>query len=129
MEARALYQTESPKGPRNLAQPLGEWLRAQGFSTQLQSLPNYVVLTAQWLSVRFERFELTYTWQAGPAPDATLQLRVLSHQLGPQVEVLFTAQRVRRLKEVRLLLLGNVRYHNARLLAKPALTTALPSTS
>jgi hypothetical protein len=39
---------------------------------------------------------------------------------------LFTAQRVRHLKEVRLLLLGNVRYHNARLLAKPA---ALPTAS
>ena len=127
MEARASYHTEAPKGPRNLAQPLGEWLQSQGFSTQLQTLPNYVVLTAQWISVRFERFELTYTWQAGPAPDATLQLRTLSHQLGPQVEVLFTAQRVRRLKEVRLLLLGNVRYHNARLLSKPARSIALPN--
>jgi hypothetical protein len=125
METRAPYHTQVPKGPRNLAQPLGEWLRAQGFSTQLQELPDYVVLTAQWLSAHFERFELTYTWQAGPVPDATLQLRALSHQTGPQVEVLFTAQRMRRLKEARLLLLGNVRYHNARLLARPVIIAGI----
>ncbi len=125
MEKRAPYHTAAPKGPRNLAQPLGEWLRAQGFSVLLQELSAYALLTAHWISPRFERFELTYTWQAGPSPDATCQLRALSHQLGPQVEVLFTAQRVRRLKDMRLLLLGNVRYHNARLLAKPAaITTA-----
>lgn len=117
MEERAPYHTAAPKGPRNLAQPLGEWLRAQGFSVLLQELPTYVVLTAHWISPCFERFELTYTWQAGPNSDATCQLRALSHQLGPQVNVLFTAQRVRRLKEVRLLLLGNVRYANARTLA------------
>jgi hypothetical protein len=126
MEARAPYQSAAPQGPRNLATGLGEWLRAQGFSVQVQESPTYVVLTAQWISLRFERFELTYTWAAGPAPEATVRLRVLYHALGPQEEVLFTAQRVRRLKEVRLLLTGNVRYHNARLLASPA---PIPATS
>jgi hypothetical protein len=33
-------------------------------------------------------------------------------------EILFAAQQVRRLRDVRLLLLGNVRYANARLLAR-----------
>ncbi|GAB3638642.1 hypothetical protein GCM10027422_42320 [Hymenobacter arcticus] len=124
MEARAPYQSAAPKGPRNLTQGLGEWLRAQGFSASEQRQPTFCLLTAHWTSPRFERFELTYSWKVGPNPDANCQLRVLSHQLGPQVEVLFTSQRVRRLKEVRLLLLGNVRYHNARLLARPAATPA-----
>lgn len=124
MEKRAPYQTATPQGPRNLAQGLGEWLRTQGFSASEQRQPTFCLLTAHWLSSRFERFELTYTWRGGPTPDATCQLRVLSHQGGPQEEVLFTAQRVRRLKEVRLLLLGNVRYHNTRLLARPATTPA-----
>lgn len=126
MEERAPYQPAAPQGPRNLVQGLGEWLRAQGFSASEQRQPTFCLLTAHWISPRFERFELTYAWQAGPAPEATVRLRVLSHQLGPQEEVLFTAQRVRRLKEVRLLLLGNVRYHNARLLASPA---PVPATS
>ena len=46
MEARAPYHTAAPTSPRNLAQPLGQWLRAQGFSVLLQELPTYVVLTA-----------------------------------------------------------------------------------
>ena len=117
MEARAPYA--SPPGPRNLAPALGAWLRAQGFTTQEQTRPGFCLLTAHWVSPRFERFELTYTWQAGPNPDATCQLRVLSHQLTLQVEVLFTAQRVRRLREARGLVSNCVRLANARLLAAP----------
>jgi len=82
---------------------------------------------AHWVAVGGERYELTYTWAAGPVPDATCTLRVL-YPSSVWVETLFTAQRVRRLKEVRLLLLGNVRYHNVRLLAKSATTPAIPFT-
>ena len=53
---------------------------------------------------------------AGPVPSATCWLSV--HYPGQlQPESLFSAQHVRRLKEARQLLLGNVRYANARLLA------------
>ncbi|MGI4760557.1 MAG: hypothetical protein ACRYF0_07625 [Janthinobacterium lividum] len=116
MEDRAPYAS-APKGPRNLAAPLAAWLRTQGFTATEQHYATLATVAAHWISLRFERFELTYTWQAGPSPEATCQLQVFSHQLGPQVEPLFTAQRVRRLREVRLLLTGNVRYANARLLA------------
>jgi hypothetical protein len=45
MEEGAYYHPAAPKGPCNLAQPLVAWLWSQGFSTQLQELPDYHVLT------------------------------------------------------------------------------------
>ena len=65
---------------------------------------------AAWLRVQ----GFTATEQAR---SATCWLRV--HYPGqPQAETLFTGQHVRRLREERQLLLGNVRYANARTLAK-----------
>lgn len=117
MEERAPYHTAAPKGPRNLAEPLAAWLREQGFTaTMRQASPTYALLEACWQGSRGERFQLDYTWASGPVPESTCRLQVgYPGQLA--LEPLFTAQRVRRLKEVRLLLLGNVRYHNARTLA------------
>ena len=121
MEARAPYATpQAPKGPRNLAAPLATWLREQGFTATEQSAsPTYALLEACWQGSQGERFQLDYTWASGPVPESTCRLRVYyPGQLTP--EVLFTAQAVRRLKEVRLLLLGNRRYDAARLLARMA---------
>jgi len=123
MEDRAPYHTAAPQGPRNLAAPLAAWLREQGFTATEHLRATLATVAAHWVAVGGERFELSYTWALGPAPDATCTLRVL-YPSSVWVETLFTAQRVRRLKDVRLLLTGNVRYHNARLLARPATTPA-----
>ena len=118
MESRAAYHTEAPKGPRNLARPIAEWLRTQGFTATEVEKPTFATVSAHWVGSLGERFELSYTWATGPFPEGNCRLRVYhAGQLTP--DILFTAQQVRRLKEVRLLLLGNVRYHNARLLASP----------
>lgn len=116
MEESASYPA-APQGPRNLALPLVAWLRTQGFTAAEQVLPIYAAVSAHWASPAGEHFLLEYSWVAGPAPDATCQLKVL-YPGRAAFEVLFTPQKVRRLREVRLLLLGNVRYANARLLAK-----------
>ena len=127
MESRAPYQSAAaPQGPRNLAAPLGQWLRTLGFTTSEQAFPTLTLLSAHWLSSSQERFELTYTWQAGPCADATLQLRVLSPAPSLRMDTLCSAQRVRRLKEVRQLVSNCVRLSNARLLAQPV---PLPATS
>jgi len=117
MESQALYQTEAPKGPRNLTVPLAAWLRKQGFTATEQVLATLATVHAHWLAVGGERYELTYTWAAGPVPDATCTLRVLYPQ-SVWAETLFTAQRVRRLKEARLLVSNCVRLANARRLAQ-----------
>lgn len=114
MEERAPYHTLTPKAPRNLAAPIAQWLREQGFTATEQHYDTWATVAAHWIGPVGERYELTYTWTAGPAPDATCQLQVC--WLGMSMS-LFGSQRVRRLKEVRLLLLGNVRYANARTLA------------
>lgn len=120
MEERAPYHSEAPKGPRNLAAELAAWLRKQRFTaTEQQPGPAFASVAAHWLGPSGERFELDYLWTGGRFPDATCRLQVrYIGQVTP--EVLFTAQRVRRLREARLLLTSNVRYANARTLEKLA---------
>jgi hypothetical protein len=112
MENRAPY-APALKAPRNLAAPLAEWLRTQGFTATEQHHDTLATVAAHWLGPVGECYDFTYTWAAGPVPEATCQLRV--SWLGLSMS-LFTAQRARRLRDVRLLLLGNVRYANARTL-------------
>ncbi|RZJ93169.1 MAG: hypothetical protein EOO60_05560 [Hymenobacter sp.] len=119
MEDRAPYQPEAPKGRRNLARFIAEWLRTQGFTATEAEQPTWATLRAHWTGSQGERFELDYTWASGAFAESNCRLRVrYAGQLTP--EVLFTSQAVRRLKEVRLLLLGNRRYDAARLLARLA---------
>ena len=123
MEARAPYHTPAPKGPRNLARPLAAWLRTQGFTALERELPHYAAVDAHWTGPRGERFQLDYAWSSGPVPSATCRLTVC-YPGQAQAEFLFTPQTVRRLRDARLLLTGNQRYANARLLAtlpQPAL--------
>lgn len=112
MEARAPYHA----APRNLARPLAAWLRRLGFSVLEQEKPQFAAVEANWIGPRGERFQFAYSWSAGPHADATCRLSVLYAGQG-QFETLFTPQKVRRLKEARQLLLGCVRYANARTLA------------
>jgi hypothetical protein len=120
MEAPVPYHTEAPKGPRNLATELAAWLRKQRFTaTEQQPGPVFASVAAHWLGPSGERFELDYLWTGGHLPEAICRLQVrYPGQVTP--EVLFTAQRVRRLREARLLLTSNVRYANARTLKKLA---------
>ena len=78
--------------PRNLAEPIADWLRKQGFTCTVQQMPTLTVVHAGWSGPRHEHFELTYIWQVGA--DATLQLRLISAQPSLHVEVLLAAQRV-----------------------------------
>ena len=114
MEGRAPYHSAAPKLPRNLAAPIAEWLRAQGFVVEERHYEGIATVAAIWLDCRGEQFQLCYIWTARYA-SATLQLEAA--RLGRPTQNLFGPQQVRRLREVRLLLLGNVRYANARLLA------------
>jgi hypothetical protein len=109
MEKRALYHTTAPKGPRNLAEPIATWLREQGFAVIERHYDGQAYVAATWTGPRGD-----YNW-VPRYQSATLQLHV--HWLGQVAHNLFGAQQVRRLRDVRLLLLGNVRYANARTLA------------
>ena len=115
MEGRAPYRTTAPKPPRNLATPLAAWLREQGFTVTERHYETMATVAATWTGLRGDCFELAYTWSSGRCAASTSQLQV--RWPGCEAENLFGAQRVRRLREVRLLLTGNVRYANARLLA------------
>jgi len=109
--------------PRNLAASIAAWLRQQGFTALEQELPATASVAAHWLGPQGERFQLDYAWQAGSAPSATCRLAV-HHPDTVFPEMLFTAQKVRRVKDLRQLLLGCVRYVNARLLTSSfSLTT------
>jgi len=113
MEARAPYHT-APKPPRNLAEPIAAWLREQGFAVTERQYGGQATVAAVWFGPRGEQFQLGYSWVARYA-SATLQLQACWP--GQPNENLFGAQQVRRLRDVRLLLLGNVRYANTRTLA------------
>lgn len=118
MEDRAPYHTAAPAGPRNLAAPLTAWLRTQGFTaTEYQTLATFASVAAHWVGSRGECFQFYYCWLVGPvAAEATCQLQV-RYPGQALVEPLFGAQRVHRLRDAKVLLLGNLRYANARLLA------------
>ena len=117
METPAPYHTDAPKGPRNLTPHVATWLRRLGFTATEQHLPQLATVAAHWVGPSGERFELSYLWQAGPVPDATCQMGV-RYPGQVQPEPLFTAQHVRRVKDVRQLVGNCVRLHNARLLAR-----------
>ena len=115
MEERAPYHTPAPKVPRNLAAPIAAWLREQGFTVRERHYDTVATVGATWTGPRGDQFELAYIWSSGRYANATLQLQ--ARWPGREPENLFGSQRVRRLRDVRLLLTGNVRYANARTLA------------
>jgi hypothetical protein len=115
VEDRAPYHTPAPKVPRNLAAPIATWLREQGFTvTERQYGEAMATVGAAWYGPRGDRFELAYIWVAHYR-SATLQLQ--ARWPGQEPHNLFGSQQVRRQRDVRLLMLGNVRYANARTLA------------
>lgn len=127
MEERAPYHTQpAPSGPRNLAPQVAACLRQLGFTATEHEHPHEVTVLAYWLGPQQERFDYTYCWRGGPVPQATCWLSV-RYPGQPQAEALFAPQHVRRLREARQLLLGNLRYANARTLA--TLSQPLPASS
>jgi hypothetical protein len=114
MEDRAPYHTLAPKVPRNLAAPIVAWLREQGFTVIERQYEGMATVGATWTGPRGDCFELAYIWVAHYR-SATLQLQ--ARWPGQEPHNLFGSQQVRRLRDVRLLVLGNVRYANARTLA------------
>lgn len=114
MEERAPYHTAAPKGPRNLAEPIATWLREQGFAVTERQYEGQATVGATWVGPRGDSFELAYIWVAR-YQSATLQLQ--ARWPGQEAQNLFGSQQVRRLRDVRLLVGGNVRYANARTLA------------
>jgi hypothetical protein len=116
MEARAPYHTSAAKAPRNLAAAIATWLREQGFKVEERYYDDTLATVgATWMGSRGDSFELAYIWTSGRHANATLQLQ--ARWLGHEPQNLFGSQQVCHLREVRLLLLGNVRYANARTLA------------
>jgi hypothetical protein len=115
MEDRAPYHTPALKVPRNLAASIAAWLREQGFTvTERQYDEAMATVGATWTGPRGECFEFAYIWVAHYC-SATLQLQ--ARWPGQEPHNLFGSQQVRRLREMRLLVLSNVRYANACLLA------------
>lgn len=104
--------TPPANGPRNLAPYIGEWLRKIGFTATEQVLPGVTILAAHWDAPGRTRFYLEYTHSSGTLADATCCLWVRKPSGG--LSVLFKNQQVHRLKQLRELLLGNVRYKEAR---------------
>jgi hypothetical protein len=113
MEAPAPYHT-APKPPRNLTAPIAAWLRTQGFEATEQAGDEQATLTAIWTGPRGERFGVSYLWS--PRYDGTVLSLQVAYPGQTQTEMLIAAQQVRRLRDLHLLLLGNLRYANARLL-------------
>jgi hypothetical protein len=106
-----------PMGPRNLALPVAAWLRRLGFEVQEQQTLVLTLVTARWYDLpRVHGFQFVYTHFH---PDWKPHLAYCSlhlHGAGypPAGQCLLADTHVKRLREVRFLLLSNMRYAAAR---------------
>jgi hypothetical protein len=106
--------------PPNLAEVLHPALERLGFVVQRLDTPTQTLLMAAWLTAEHHTYQLLYTHARPAASPHTLSyvsLRVLG-RLG--AEPLVTDTHVRKLSDVRRLLLHNCRYKTARLAALAA---------
>ena len=116
MEARAPYGP--PPGPRDLGPHITQCLRELGFVVieQPSPTPSISLVTGIWTGLTGEQFHFQYAHhhpQAGPVAWAGCSMGALAP--GTTVPaVCFATTQVRRLKEVRLLLLGNDEFDAAR---------------
>ena len=124
MEAPAPYglpAAPAVPGPRDLGPYVAELLRQLGFQVweQPSPTPSLSLVTGTWTGLTGEQFSFQYAHHhppQGPVSWAACSMGVLPAG-GREPQVCFASTQVRRLKEVRLLLTGNVRYANARTLA------------
>ena len=120
MEAQA---TPQPQGPRNLAPYVAAWLRKLGFTVLEREYPAIVTVEAQWTAPNGKQFYLSYYWY--PAPHYKAVLELCMYQAGASLPLdLIRGQHVRRLKEVRQLLLNDTDYRDARQPQQAALVAA-----
>ncbi|MDO7851590.1 hypothetical protein [Hymenobacter convexus] len=130
MEARAPYGS-LPPGPRDLSPHVAQWLRAQGFQVweQPTPTPSLSLVTGTWTGLTGEQFSFQYAHHhppAGPVSWAACSMGVLPAG-AREAQVCFASTQVRRLKEVRLLVLGNDQFDAARTRLKAARATLTPS--
>jgi len=130
MEARAPYGP--PPGPRDLSPHVAQWLREAGFQVweQATPTPSLSLVTGTWTGLTGEQFSFQYAHHhppAGPVSWAACSMGVLPPG-AREPQVCFASTQVRRLKEVRLLVLGNDQFDAARARLKAARATLTPST-
>lgn len=121
MEAPAPYGLPAPMpppGPRDLSPHVAELLRELGFQVweQATPTPSLSLVTGTWTGLTGEQFSFQYAHHhapAGPVAWAACSMGVLPPG-AREAQVCFAATQVRRLKEVRLLLLGNDVFDAAR---------------
>ncbi|UOQ96643.1 hypothetical protein MUN81_15510 [Hymenobacter sp. 5317J-9] len=117
MEARAPYG--SPPGPRDLSPHVARWLRELGFQVweQPTPTPSLSLVTGTWTGLTGEQFSFQYAHHhhpaAGPVSWAACSMGVRPAG-AREPQVCFAPTQVRRLKEVRLLVLGNDQFDAAR---------------
>jgi hypothetical protein len=118
-------------GPRDLAPSVGRWLRQLGFTVWEQPTPSLSLVTATWMGLTGEQFSFQYAHHhpaAGPVAWAACSMGCRPPG-AREPQVCFANTQVRRLREVRLLVLGNDRFAAARqrlLAAQPASSTPTP---
>ncbi|MBF9239491.1 hypothetical protein I2I05_19010 [Hymenobacter sp. BT683] len=135
MGARAPYGSAPPPGPRDLGPHIAQWLRSVGFQVleQPTPTPSLSLVTGTWTSLTGEQFHFQYAHHhpaSGPVSWAACSMGVLRPGT-PTPAVCFAATQVRRLKEVRLLVLQNDDFDAARqrLAAARATLTKTPATA
>jgi hypothetical protein len=114
MEERAPYGSKKPQAnPPDLAAELLPALERLGFVVQHLASPTQTLLTAAWLTQEGQSYQLLYThFHPASGPHISeVNLRVLGRH---GVEVLVADTHVRKVSQVRLLLLCNARYKAAR---------------
>ena len=122
--------TDTPPGPRNLAAPVAQLLRGLGFEVWEQAAPtaSMSLITGWWSGSDGARFVFQYAHHhpaAAPTWWGGCSLGV--HRPGQAPQDCFTMTQVRRLREVRLLLLQNECFAQARASQLFLLATATPS--
>lgn len=103
-------------GPRDLGPSVARLLRQLGFQVWEQPRPTLSLVTATWTGLSGESYRFQYVHHhpaAGPVAWAACQMGC--QPPGPQPpQVCFADTQVRRLREVRLLLLQNEQFAQAR---------------
>ncbi|MDU0372113.1 hypothetical protein ACFPAF_17050 [Hymenobacter endophyticus] len=116
-------------GPRDLGPSVGQLLRRLGFTVweQPTPTPSLSLVTGTWTGLTGEQFRFQYAHHhpaAGPVAWAACQMSCLPPG-AREPQVCFANTQVRRLREVRLLVLGNDHFAAARQrlqAARPAAT-------
>ncbi|GAB2954614.1 hypothetical protein GCM10027048_20110 [Hymenobacter coalescens] len=125
---------DAPYGPRDLGPHVAQLLRQLGFRVweQPTPVPSLSLVTGTWTGLTGEQFSFQYAHHhppGGPVAWAACNMGVLPP--GAQAPtVCFANTQVRRLKDVRLLLLGNDQFAAARQRRQaahiPAVSSATP---